>query len=152
MKARLHIVFLALFTLAIGILAMRSPHGPKRTYNNIFQAIEANDEDAVASILKAGVDPNIRQPQTGMTPLHYSLSLYKEKTPCTSQPSTCIGIVEIENAPIIEMLLKHGADPNAIYGGGRTPLSLAINHNSYETIPLLHKYGARDDPKPLAKK
>ena len=63
-------------------------------------------------------------------------------------------VVDISSAPpayyscyfgrliILQYLLKHGADPNALYPRGRTLLHTVIESKFYFLIPILLQYGA----------
>lgn len=50
------------------------------------------------------------------------------------------------NPDVVQLLLRHGADPNAtnIYGG--TPYSVAVDRGNTHGAALLLKHGARDNP------
>lgn len=48
----------------------------------------------------------------------------------------------IENLPlVVELLLKYGANPNGLVGGGKTPVELAEYYARGEIVPVLVRYG-----------
>lgn len=52
---------------------------------------------------------------------------------------------ERRNTPMLELLLKNGANPNAQDKGGCTPIIPTFDHNYVEAIELLMEYGADMD-------
>ncbi|KAF2136198.1 uncharacterized protein K452DRAFT_205478, partial [Aplosporella prunicola CBS 121167] len=88
-------------------------------------AIERNDADAIASLLRKGADPNISTTRSGWTSIHY------------------IARAQSENEEIIALLIAHGARVNALDSNSQTPLSRAIRHNNAAAkLKALVKAGA----------
>lgn len=91
-------------------------------YNDVMTAVLYGDHEAVKQLLDLGwwVD---KPSANGLTPL--------------------IGAVMNRDARMVQVLLAHGADPNARGPGGVTPLGLARDRNDTETSVLLQQRGAR---------
>ncbi len=69
----------------------------------------------------------------------------KETINCRNKPDNSTPLhkaVLNSTIPVIECLLRNGADVNAADAGGFTPLQLAITCVDYEKAELLLKYGA----------
>ncbi len=93
-----------------------------------------NNADCVRLLLEGGADPNTPQKSTGETPLHS----------CLSKPGG-------NHQEVVELLLKHGANPNLrtirgvktlafwrdVRTRGETPLHRAAAYASEETLQLL---------------
>ena len=98
-----------------------------------------NELECVRILLRGGADPNRGRDESGETPLHHALA--------TS---------ETDRAPLVKLLLDHGADPNArtkpgvpscnfwrdARTRGETPLHRAAAFSPRETIELLLADGA----------
>ena len=72
----------------------------------------------------------------GETPLSYTIWMR-----CFSQRE------QGEAVDVVQRLLEHGADPNAVARSHSTPLHLASSQGWLEATRLLHKYGAKVDVK-----
>jgi ankyrin repeat protein len=51
--------------------------------------------------------------------------------------------VAARNAPIVELLLRSGADPNVTQQGDYTPMKVALANHDQRLIELLQNYGGR---------
>ena len=99
----------------------------------------------VEELLRHGANPNIRCAFDNRTPLHYALIL-----PDDYDADSLDGIVA-GMLPIVQCLLKHGADVDAQDHCGKTPLNLVLSglagENNMEIIQELLKYNANVDAK-----
>ncbi len=86
----------------------------------IFNAIIKNRSRMVRSLIKVGVDINIKNID-GMTPL--------------------MAAAECSNVEIAEILIQHGADIHAENMYGHTALEIAEKKGSRGLIELLHRHG-----------
>lgn len=91
-------------------------------YNDVMTAVLYGDHEAAKQLLDLGwwVD---KPSSNGSTPL--------------------MGAVMNRDARMVQILLAHGADPNARGPGGVTPLGLARDRNDSATAALLQQRGAR---------
>jgi hypothetical protein len=55
--------------------------------------------------------------------------------------------VEKGTVDLVELLLRHGLDPNAHGPGRPAPLRLAVRHGKFETMKALLEHGANPNPK-----
>jgi ankyrin repeat protein len=81
--------------------------------------------DGVQWLLEHGADPNVPSGELGATPLHR--------------------VASNGNAEQARLLIKHGADVNAIRTDGRTPFALAVRSGSTEVLESLRAANARSD-------
>jgi ankyrin repeat protein len=77
-------------------------------------------------LLESGFDPNQTSPTDGTAPLHNI-------------------VVKPNSAGLVEMFLRHGADPNLPRGDGKTPYTLAARAGNTAVMELLQKHGASAD-------
>ncbi len=91
-------------------------------------AVHVGDADIVQQLLAYGADPNAKHKRLGSTPLHFAL--VKEKT---------------QTQRIVEMLVAHGADVNAITNSGARPLAM-VQTFSPNIAEILRKKGATVSP------
>lgn len=80
-------------------------------------------------LLDGGADVKVRSGLSGMTPLHYAVT-NRFATPA-----------------IIDKLIEHGADVDAVDESGRTPLMMAINHREGAIMERLIAHKASLDVK-----
>lgn len=86
-------------------------------------AVFFGHSDVARDLLDAGADASrAARNALGVAPLHAAVA-------CGS-------------LPLVELLLAHGADPNAAEGGGATPLHSAAGHGSREMVAKLMAAGA----------
>lgn len=98
--------------------------------------------EGVETLLKAGADPNIRAVAGpgaggGGTALHNAISGSDTRCGTDIRKST-----EEDRLKIVDMLLKAGADPNAVDQGDRLPLYKAASGGHYEIVQRLIEAGA----------
>lgn len=91
--------------------------------NDLFPCVIAADHECVKKALAAGADVNMRDGDTGTTPLMMAVN--------ASSPE------------LVHFLVKHRADVNAIAGDGSTPLSLATGEGNQQMVALLKELGAK---------
>ena len=84
----------------------------------LHRAVRARSPVAVRQLLKAGARVDIRLGKSGSTPIHLAVQ--------STGASGTAGAVS-EQLEIIDMLLQHGADPEAKDARGRSALDWAIN-------------------------
>src|SRR5215210_938225 len=97
--------------LAAGMDADADQENPARV-RPLHSAVAARDHDAARALLEAGADPDPRQ-QGGFTPL--------------------LAAAHDDDVPMVELLLRHGADRALAADDGRDPLAMA----GPRTRPLL---------------
>lgn len=116
----------------------------------LCQAAHKGDTRAVARLLQAGADPNVRI-DPGSVASHASFA-------CTDYLlEQCIGRelhsvnrltplmwAELSkgHADIVRLLLQHGANPNITDRAGASPLFWAVDHNDFPSVRLLLNSGA----------
>jgi len=118
--------FVVLFTLIL-ILGCGGAGGgsstAKGTYNNIYDAIRANDLAAVQAFVKQGVNVNDKDAE-GKTPLHYAAAY--------------------GNKELVQFLIDQGADVKAKDSRGRTPMSVASQMGNTLAEEVLDRAGASE--------
>jgi len=104
-------------------------------YTTLMFAIDKNNLELVAFLIKHGADVNMYDYFKGNTPLHYAVDGYGFDI---KEPR--------ENIETIKYLIKNGADVNQPNFQGVRPLTFAIeSHAHVEVIKILIKYGASVD-------
>lgn len=132
--------------------------------NPLSRAVAANAITFVALFLSSGADINKRD-NADMAPLMVALSGYaqgyglKTRAPSCLLPSQSTLATCESYIPMISLLLKHGADPNARdpnrwfeldavrfaqgpYISGYTPLGLCARYGWYDVAKILLEHGA----------
>lgn len=102
-----------------------------QTFEGTLLAFVVNARNTVLAqwLLELGADPNI--PNAGdETLLHLAVD-------------SPLNLPQYRNDELIELLLKHGANVNAVSRNGKTPLMLAKKAKYVTAIQLLKKYGAK---------
>ena len=98
-------------------------YGPTGEGHNVLMcAVEAGFYGLAELVLQAGADPNTDG--HGLTPLH------KAAESCNS-------------SALVSLLLRAGANPNAVDCEGRTPLHEAVKNHDSVAISLFDNYGVR---------
>lgn len=80
-------------------------------------------------LLECGADPNLAWGDAGEAPLHVAARRW--------------------DVPMVEMLLKHGADPMRRRADGRTAYTVAELYGNVDVAELLAAHGARSELSPL---
>lgn len=125
--------------------------------NTVAKALKL---DKVRAMLEAGDDPNMRDPYSGATLLHYA-TLYNKpeivvlllahkanvnatidaRSPETGATPLLYAVVQ-NDLPIAKLLIERGASVRATYRSGRTALHIAANGGMTEIVRLLLQNGA----------
>ncbi|CAK3896807.1 ankyrin repeat [Lecanosticta acicola] len=112
----------------------------------LFKAIGAERLDLVTMLLDHGADPNLPGPKIMLWPaVHHSriLEILLERgSDLRRAPGVLELATSINSRKAIDLLLKHGADPNAKKDGIYTPLCSAIRDNHEDLVELLIAAGA----------
>lgn len=93
----------------------------KKEKRSLSHAVLACDVRAVRRLLKAGSDPNARDPGDTAGPINYSVNSTPE---------------------IVQLLIDHGADVN-VSARGSTPLAMAEARGKHEIAAILRSAGAQ---------
>ncbi|PYI55512.1 ankyrin repeat domain-containing protein [Paenibacillus flagellatus] len=89
----------------------------------LFRKLDYEDEIGVRWFLENGVDPNLTLGEQRHTPLHWAV--YRGRS-----------------LPIVELLLKHGAECDARRTDGKTAYVLAVRFGESDVAELLLRHGA----------
>jgi uncharacterized protein len=130
---------------------------------DIFEAAAVGDDARLQEILR--IDPSAVQSVSGdgWTPLHLAAAFGTASSvralltqgarvdavstnPQRNQPLHAV-LALSRNSETIELLLRCGADPNAVQVGGFTPIFSAASANRRDLAELLVKHGANPHPK-----
>jgi ankyrin repeat protein len=104
---------------------------PKMSRSTALSApVSTGDTEAVRLLLDAGADPNRPLPRDDNDP---------------PWPALYAAIQSGCPADLVELLLGHGADPDAAGPDGRSPYRLAMSQGRSDLTALLLHYRARDD-------
>ena len=98
--------------------------------------ISTSDTESVRMLLAAGADPN------RLLPAGLFGSSHEDEPPL---PPLCGAIQSDCPAELVDLLLSHGADPDAADPDGRSPYRLATSRGRADLTALLRRHGARDD-------
>ena len=120
----------------------------------LHRAAKAGHADAVAVLLEAGADPNVRNNKI-ITPLHYAteagvnqaifalLSVGADpNVPDINGNSALHQAVKQSNAEAVQALLASGSSLNAQNKNGQTPLHISARYGRAEHMEILLDYGA----------
>jgi ankyrin repeat protein len=123
----------------------------------LLDAVNLDNDQAVALLLKHGADPGIRELQDGITPLISAanggnrrivrLLLAGGADPNQADPEGRAPLhlaVLLKHPDVVVDLIEHGADPNRATKAGITPLALARRQHMDAMVALLKAHGARD--------
>lgn len=112
----------------------------------LFKAIAAERLDLVTMLLDHGADPNLPGPKIMLWPAVHQPAILEILLERGSDLRRAPGVLElatsINSRKAIDLLLKHGADPNAKKDGIYTPLCSAIRDNHEDLVELLIAAGA----------
>jgi ankyrin repeat protein len=124
---------------------------------------KAHNDRVAALLLGAGVDPNLRDPDSGDTmlieavdsrdmPIIRALLRAGADLEAGSRSGTALDVAALdrrEDSEIVRLLLDAGADPNSLDNGGNTALIDACAWGNSETVRMLLAAGA--DPNRVTK-
>ena len=113
---------------------------PTTPFRRLLEAVKKNNLADVKAIIEQGADVVKLVDERGRNALHYAAYLHGSPsvTPAPLDPEA-----SEKNLKIINVLIKAGADLDAIDTNGRTPLQLAIsNANKIQAVKLLIEAGA----------
>ncbi len=102
------------------------PTAGERGMTDLHFAAYCNDAEAVASLLSSGAAVEARD-DSGWTSLHWSIDMAQ----AGGDPE-----------PVVELLLRAGASPNAVDNSGYSVLMMACNRNNKNILDLLIQAGA----------
>jgi hypothetical protein len=106
-------------------------HAPAVRQTTALSApVSTGDTEAVRLLLEAGADPNRPLPRDDGDP---------------PWPALYAAVQSGCPAELVELLLGHGADPDAAGPDGRSPYRLAMSLGRSDLTALLLRYQARDD-------
>ncbi|KAK5735461.1 hypothetical protein LTR17_008159 [Elasticomyces elasticus] len=112
----------------------------------LFKAINADRLDLVAILLEHGADPNLPGPKCMLWPAVHRPQMLKLLLERGASLTRAPGVLELATAinsvEAVNVLLKHGCDPNAKKDGIFTPLCTAIRDNRGDLLEILLKAGA----------
>jgi ankyrin repeat protein len=109
------------------LLLARVPSVREVAEQALAAPISNDDGDSVRLLLEAGADPQRYRDDDGQT-----------------TPVVCAALRAGCSAGLLELLLDHGADPNAAGPDGRTPHRLATAAGRTDVADLLRRHGADD--------
>jgi hypothetical protein len=137
------------FIISLIAFACHSLIGMDKTREREIKLIEhvkANNEAEVAQLLQDGVNPNMLSEEMHAYEDPYEepsiLSGYRSKKYYAVSKSALIIAVRESNAAIVELLLKHGADPNSNENGFTCLHYAPSSKDSLEKVKLLLQYKA----------
>ncbi|HBB35293.1 MAG TPA: hypothetical protein DDZ80_27815 [Cyanobacteria bacterium UBA8803] len=127
----------------------------------LFQAIENQDLNLIASLLSNGTNPNILYPEfPGWTPLDHAIEQLEDGGSIEAiilllrhGASVNIWDANHDATPLlmalfrgqieaVRLLLAVGADPNVVGSEGDSPLRWCVEQGDYETAAMLLRCGA----------
>jgi ankyrin repeat protein len=95
----------------------------------VYMMLWANDSTGPRWLLEHGADPNLAWGPDGEAPLHVAARRW--------------------DVPMVELLMRHGADPARRRSDGSTPHTLAELSGNHEIAMRLVAFGAKDELSPL---
>lgn len=125
----------------------------------LVDAVEKQDKQTVAALLRQHIDVNARQPD-GATALHWAVhwndvalvdSLVRAGA--NMNAANDLGATPLylacrqANGPLVEKLLEAGANPNAALPNGETAIMTAAASGSVQAVKALLDHGAQVDAK-----
>ena len=106
------------------LLGWSTPVVSNELDQQLYEAVNSFDSNAVGSLIDDGADPNSFY-ATGLTPL--------------------MRAVEVNQVEIVRLLLEKGANPNLQDGSGRSTAEIAIDTDNAEIVEVLLADGANFD-------
>jgi ankyrin repeat protein len=110
------------------LLVARHPESAATAEQALAAPVSANDAGSVRVLLEAGADPRRYRDDDGRPASALDEAV---RAGCGSE--------------LVELLLAHGADPNAPGRDGRAPYRVALTHGRRDLAGLLRRHGGRDD-------
>ena len=150
----------ASLALVIGLAAQVPPRASLERFGGLNPIARTLKLDAVRAMLDAGEDPNMRDPNSGATLLHYAtlynnpelveLSLAHKAnvnaridTRGTEVGATPLLYAVVQHElPLTELLVANGADVRSTYRSGKTALHIAANGGTADIARFLLQNGA----------
>lgn len=129
---------------------------------SLIKEVKNDRTEKVMELLQSSPDVNAQDNKTGNTPLHFAienqnmtilnalLSLPKKPNLNLTNNDKVTPLsyaTELNFGDAVEPLLKHGADPNFTFEGGRSALHYAAVNNARDTAKLLLKHQANVNQK-----
>ncbi len=150
---------LRILLLALSVCAL-APAQAATAYEDLATAIRASDGERVAALLAAGVSAQATDRAEQAAPLliaasrgHLAIAEHLLARGAPPDPrlasyynATALMLaVNNRNAPMAELLLRHGADVNAVDSFGDPALNWATFYGDLPLVELLLTHGARTD-------
>jgi ankyrin repeat protein len=110
------------------LLVGRHPEAAAAAEQALAAPVSENDAESVGVLLEAGADPRRYRDDDG-------------------RPASALdeAVRAVCGAELVELLLAHGADPDAPGRDGRSPYRVALTYGRRDLAELLRRHGARDD-------
>lgn len=112
----------------------------------LFEAITSNRVDLVTALLERGADPNLPGPKHPLWPSTYNAPVLKVLLAHGANSKKAPGNMELaaslNNIESVRLLLEAGVDPNAKKDGVYTPLCTSIRDDRPDIFQLLLSNGA----------
>jgi ankyrin repeat protein len=112
----------------------------------LFKAINSDRLDLVTVLLDHGANPNLPGPKHMLWPSAHRPQILQQLLKKGADLRRALGVLElatsINSVEAVQILLKHGANPNAKKDGIFTPLCTAIRDNRENLVDIIIAAGA----------